>query len=305
MNDLRSMLEFVVVEGALLALLFFGVALLVALLQQGIGQKLTDALGKTSLETGAVLAATAGAVTPFCSCSTVPVLSGLLRARVRIGVCFTFLIASPVINEGVLLVLLRQYSLAEAGVFLVVASALSIAFGVAVDRMGMARFVRTAAEADIGDAIHVGGSAPIATPWAVRLRFALLAAWNELRSSAPHLTVGILAGAVIYGYVPHDAIVQLQAHFPGPVLIFAMALVGVPFYVNAAMVVPIAVALIAKGVAIGPVAAFLVSAAGTIIPQMIMLTKLFRSPLKLYHLVAIVASATLIGIALEWVARFI
>ncbi|HEU0200365.1 MAG TPA: permease [Burkholderiaceae bacterium] len=305
MNDLRSMLEFVFVEGTLLALLFFGVALLVALLQQGIGQRLTDALGKTSLETGTVLAATAGAVTPFCSCSTVPVLSGMLRARLRIGVCFTFLIASPVINEGVLLVLLRQYSLVEAGVFLVVASALSVAFGLLVDRLGMARFVRVSAEGDIGDAVRVGNGAATVTPWGVRFRFAVFAAWNELRSSAPYLAAGIVAGAVIYGYVPHDTIVQLQDRFPAVVLIFLMALIGLPFYVNAAMVVPIAVALIAKGVSIGPVAAFLVSAAGTSIPEMILLTRLFRTPLMLSHVVAIVVSATLIGLALDWVARFV
>src|SRR5574341_1142833 len=139
MNDLKAMLDFVVTEGSLLALLFFAIAFAVALLQQGLGNRLNDALGRTSLETGAVLAATAGAVTPFCSCSTVPVLSGMLRSRVRFGVCFTFLISSPVINEGVLLVLLREYSVAIATVFLFVAGALSIGFGILVDRLGMAR----------------------------------------------------------------------------------------------------------------------------------------------------------------------
>jgi hypothetical protein len=306
MNDLRAVLEFIVYEGSLLALLFFGVALVVTLLQQGIGQRLNDALGRTSLETGAVLAATAGAVTPFCSCSTVPVLSGMLRARVRFGVCFTFLIASPVINEGVMLVLLRQYSLSTAVVFVVLATLLSVAFGVLVDRMGMAKYVRLAAAGDVEGAVRVSGSGGSPrVPMAVRLRFAAFAAWGELRSSAPYLAVGIVIGALIFGYVPQEAIVELQQRFPGVMLIVVMALLGVPFYVNSTMVVPIAVALLAKGLSIGPVAAFLVSAAGTSIPEMILLARLFKAPLVASHVIAIVASATLIGIALAWTAQFL
>lgn len=306
MNDLRAMLEFIVYEGAILGLLFFVIAFAVAMLQQSLGNKLNDALGKTSLETGTVLAATAGAVTPFCSCSTVPVLSGMLRARVRFGICFTFLIASPVINEGVLLVLLREFSLSMATVFLLVAGMLSVAFGIALDRLGFARYVRLAGQgADIEDAVRVssaGGASP--TPWGMRARFAVMAALSELRSSGPYLLVGIVIGAFIYGYVPEDAIVQLQHQFPGLLLILVMALVGVPFYVNATMVIPIAVALLGKGVSIGPVAAFLVSAAGTSIPEMILLTKLFRAPLVVSHVVAIVVSATVIGVVLEWASRF-
>lgn len=307
MNDLRAMLEFIVYEGAVLALLFFTIAFAVAMLQQSLGNKLNDALGKTSLETGTVLAATAGAVTPFCSCSTVPVLSGMLRARVRFGICFTFLISSPVINEGVLLVLLREFSLAIAVVFLLVAGLLSIAFGIALDRLGFARFLRlTGPGFDIDDAVRVSspGGAP-ATPWGMRARFAVMAALNELRASAPYLAVGIVIGALIYGYVPEDALAQLQHQFPGLLLILVMAIAGLPFYVNATMVIPIAVALLGKGVAIGPVAAFLVSAAGTSIPEMILLTKLFRAPLVVSHVVAIVVSATVIGVVLEWASRFI
>jgi uncharacterized protein len=307
MNSLKTTVEFIVYEGVVLALLFFGVAFIVALLQQVLGKKLNDALANTSLETGSVLAATAGAVTPFCSCSTVPVLSGMLKARVRFGICFTFLISSPVINEGVLLVLLREYSLAIAAVFLFVAGTLSVGFGILVDRLGMVRYVRlSGVGGDVEGAVRVGteGNSP-SVHWAVRLRFAAYAAWNELKAAGPYLAVGLVVGAVIYGYVPQDAIAQLQNYFPGVLLVLVMALVGVPFYVNSTMVIPIALALLAKGVAIGPVTAFLVSAAGTSIPEMILLARLFRAPLVVSHVVAIVVSATLIGVTLEWVARFI
>lgn len=307
MNSFKTTVEFIVYEGAVLALLFFGVAFIVAQLQQVLGKKLNDALTNTSLEMGSVMAAVAGAVTPFCSCSTVPVLSGMLKAQVRFGICFTFLISSPVINEGVLLVLLREYSLAIAAVFLFVAGALTVVFGILVDRLGMVRYVRAAnSGGDNEGAVCVGteGNAP-AVDWRIRQRFAAYAAWSELKSSSPYLAVGLVVGAVIYGYVPQDLIAQLQSYFPGVLLVLVMALVGVPFYVNSTMVIPIAVALLAKGVAIGPVTAFLVSAAGTSIPEMIMLARLFRAPLVASHVVAIVVSATLIGVALEWAARFI
>jgi uncharacterized membrane protein YraQ (UPF0718 family) len=303
MGNLHSMVDFVLKEGALLAVLFFVVAMVVAMLQQSVGQKLSGALGKVSLETGSVLAATAGAVTPFCSCSTVPILSGMLQARVRFGVCFTFLIASPVINEGVMLVLLRQ-SIPQAILFLAVAFVLSVGFGIFLDRIGMARFVKVMpALAGIDGAVHIDGSAPT-VPLKARLRFAAQTAWHELKSSAPYLAIGIFAGALIYGYVPQEALVQLKAWFPGWILIVVMALIGVPFYVNAAMVIPIAVALMEKGLGIGPVAAFLVSAAGTSIPEMVMLLRLFKVPLILWHVATIVICATVIGLALEYGSMF-
>lgn len=299
MSELDNAIAFVLQEGLLLAVMFFAVAFAIAMAQQTVGQRVTNALGKTSLQTGAALAAVAGAVTPFCSCSTVPVLSGMLQSRVRFGVCFTFLIASPVINEGVLLVLLRHQSSAQAIVFVITAFALSVAFGVALDRLGMARFVKELPGAGVGGAVKVSQSKPMPVRLAVRTRFAARSAYAELKTSAPYLAVGVLAGAAIHGYVPHDALAQLQASLPGWALVVAMALVGVPFYVSPAMVVPIAVALLDKGLGIGPLAAFLVSAAGTSIPEMILLARLFRAPLVAWHVLAIVVSATVIGLVLD------
>lgn len=100
MSALDIALGFLLREGLLLAVLFFLVAFVIAMVQQTVGQRLTNALGKTSLEGGAALAAAAGAVTPFCSCSTVPVLSGMLQSRVRFGVCFTFLILAAMQERG-------------------------------------------------------------------------------------------------------------------------------------------------------------------------------------------------------------
>ncbi len=305
MSDFSYMLQFVLREGTLLALLFFAVSMFIALLQQSVGQRVNAALAHTSLGIGTALAATAGAVTPFCSCSTVPILTGMLRANIRFGICFTFLIASPVINEGVLLVLLRQYSPTDAAVFLAAAFSLSVAFGVAVDRLGMGQFVKLAADANMGDAIQVGTSHTATVPLRAKLRFATLTAVNELRSAAPHLLIGVSVGSLIYGYVPQDAIADLQSQFPSVLLIFILALAGVPFYVNATMVVPIALALLLKGLTIGPVVAFLVSGAGTSIPEMILLTRLFTLPLMLSHFIAILVSATLIGLVLEWTVHFI
>ena len=305
MSALDTALGFVLREGVLLAVLFFTVAFAIAMVQQSVGQRLTDALGKTSLETGSAMAAIAGAVTPFCSCSTVPVLSGMLQARVRFGVCFTFLIASPVINEGVLLVLLRHQSSAQAVVFVATAFALSVAFGVALDRIGMARYVKALPDPGVGGAVKVAGGTPLSVPLAAKVKFAARSAWAEFKTSAPYLALGVLAGAAIYGYVPHEALAQLQANLPGWALVMAMALVGVPFYVSPAMVVPIAVALLDKGLGIGPVAAFLVSAAGTSIPEMILLVRLFRAPLVVWHIVAIVVSATVIGLVLDLASRLL
>jgi uncharacterized membrane protein YraQ (UPF0718 family) len=300
MDSIAAMMRFVVVEGSLLALLFLSVAFMVAWLQQSLGARLHAALNSRSLEAGALIAATAGAVTPFCSCSTVPVLSGMLRARLRFGVCFTFLLASPVINEGVLLVLLRQFSVAHAALFLALAFATSMALGILTDRLGLARFVRPLPAEPTMDGVRVDPQTPQRAQALVSARFAIRAAVQELRAALPYLVLGLLAGALIYGYVPEGALGTLADHVPGPWLVLAMACAGIPFYVNASMVVPIALALLTKGLGIGPVAAFLVSAAGTSIPEMILLTKLFRAPLVLSHMLAIVIAASLIGLGLDW-----
>lgn len=305
MSALDTAAAFVLREGLLLAVMFFLVAFAIALAQQSVGQRMANALGKTSLEAGAALAAVAGAVTPFCSCSTVPVLSGMLQSRVRFGICFSFLIASPVINEGLLLVLLRQQSAAQAVLFVATAFALSVAFGVLLDRIGMARFVKALPAADFGGAVQASDGRPLPVPLRARVRFAARSALAELKTSAPYLAIGLLVGAAIYGYVPHEALVQVQAILPGWALVVGLAFLGVPFYVSPAMVVPIALALLDKGLGIGPVAAFLVSAAGTSVPEMILLVRLFRAPLIVWHVLAIVVSATVIGVVLDFASHLL
>jgi uncharacterized protein len=224
-----------------------------------------------------------------------------LQARLRLGVCFSFLIASPVINEGLLLVLLRHQSGAHAALFMGTAFLLSVGFGVLADRLGMARFVKALPTGSVAGAVQVN-AAVARTPWPAHLRFAARSARLELKSSAPYLAVGIGVGAVIYGQVPQDALLALKAGLPAWALIFAMALAGVPFYVSPAMVVPIALALLEKGLGIGPAAAFLVAAAGTSVPEMILLTRLFKAPLVAWHALAIVTSATVIGLLLDHVS---
>lgn len=305
MNGLAQVGQFILREGSLLAVLFLLISMAVSLLQQTVGQRLNDALVNTPLGIGTAVAAAAGAVTPFCSCSTVPILNGMLRAKIRFGICITFLIASPVINEGVLLVLVRQYSVIQAAVFVAVASGLAMTFGMLFDRLDMQRFVKLAPVASAGSAVRVAAGEIATVPLMAKLRTATTTAVNELRATAPYLIGGILVGAVIYGYVPQDAIVTVQGHVPVLLLIGLMAVAGVPFYVNATMIVPIAMALLLKGVSIGPVAAFLVSAAGTGIPEMILLTRLFKLPLIVSHVLSVVISATVIGLTLEWATRYL
>lgn len=301
MSILIKMFEFLAVEGLLLVLLFYIVTFVVVLLQQITGDGLMSRLRRQSLGKGSVYAAIAGAVTPFCSCSTVPVLSGMLRAGIRFGICFTFLIASPVINEGVILVMLREYNLITALFFVAAASTVSIAFGVLVDQLGFATYLRPAVvgpelEGRIESAGGHGG-----LPYLAVLRFASRTALIELRGAAPYLAIGLLIGAFIYGYVPTEWIASLQSHLAPWLQILVLALLGVPLYVNAVMMVPIALALIAKGMVLGPLVAFLVSGAGTSLPELILLGRLFRPTLVVTHVITIVGSAILLGYGMQWI----
>lgn len=301
MNSLLDVLRFVVVDGALLFALFTLITLLILVFQQlSVGSSIQRTLAGsgTSRWRGATLAAVGGAVTPFCSCSTVPVLSGMLRAGIPLSACFTFLIASPVINEGVLVLLAGWGGGIEIVAYLLIAGALAVVAGVFVESSGMASFLRPASNGP--DPLPEGNLAAegerVKPPFSYVLRTAWGGTLMELRHLGPYLAGGILIGALIHGLVPTEMIVGIASQWPPLVMIFAAALLAAPLYISPLMAVPIAFALIGKGVGFGPVVAFLIAGAGTSLPEMILLTRMFRWQLLLAHIATVLIAALALGL---------
>lgn len=293
--------RFLIMDGALLTGLFLFITWGVVLLQQRLPFQATQGqlLGSSGWRS-ALMASIGGVVTPFCSCSTVPILSGMLRAGVGFAPSFAFLVASPVVNEGVFILLISTKGPIPALTFLAAGVALTSAAGVLASRLGLAHHVLIpAAKASPGT--FVGTTGPKWHGWIAAGRFAWLAAVEELRRAAPYLAIGLLIGGLIYGAVPKESLLALVDQVPLWLLYVVCALVGIPLYVSPLAAVPIGLALIEKGLPVGPLITFLVSAIGTSLPEMILLFRLFKLPLVMAHTLTVVVCA----LALGWIVSLV
>ncbi|AJG16536.1 hypothetical protein RK21_05028 [Pseudomonas plecoglossicida] len=248
----------------------------------------------------AFAASVGGVITPFCSCSTIPVLSGMLRAGVGFVPSFAFLVASPVVNEGVFILLFLTVGFIPGAVFIIAGLALTSAAGVIAGRLGMAKHV-TITPAPQSSATFLGQKVAAWPGLQPASRFAWLAAKQELRTVAPYLLVGLLIGGLIYGAVPKDMLIGLVDRLPTPWLYLACALVGVPLYISPIAALPIGFALIEKGFPVGPLVTFLVAAIGTSPPEVMLLFRLFRLPLVIAHTLTVVLCALALGLAVALV----
>jgi uncharacterized membrane protein YraQ (UPF0718 family) len=220
----------------------------------------------------------------------------MLRADIRLSTSFAFLIASPVINEGVIALLLGKSGLMLALVYVGVAGFVTTLAGVLIETMGMARHLRPLSATAGSGALMVdsaGGMPRSSTLVAVRVaaRLALV----ELRQVAPYLAIGLLIGSLIYGLVPDAMLLQLSSSMPEAWLVVVAALIGIPMYISPITVIPIGYALLAKGFPVGPLIAFLIAAAGTSVPEMILLFRIFKWQLVAAHVAVVTVSAVVLG----------
>lgn len=226
---------------------------------------------------GNALAALLGIVTPFCSCSAVPLFIGILSAGVPLGVTFSFLISAPMVNEVALVMLLGLFGWKVAALYLAMGLAVAIVAGLVIGRLGMEQYLEDWVQAVAngqGAGSYEGGS----QSWVQRLE----AGGHHVREIVgkvwPYVLAGIALGAGIHGYVPEDfmaSIMGREAWWSVPVAV----LLGVPMYTNAAGIIPIVQALLGKGAALGTVLAFMMSVIALSAPEMIILRKALKPQL--------------------------
>jgi uncharacterized protein len=294
--------SFVLVEGALLFGLFYGVSLVLALAQQYAGMRqFMERLRHAKLGMGNVYAAVMGAPVPFCACSTIPVLSGMLRMHVRFGICITFLMASPIVNEAVVIVMARYFGLSKTALFVFLGIVFPIMAGIALDLLGFGRFVRERIEDEIPGEVTEGDRPKTGIPWVARIRFANLVALTEVRGIFVYLLIGLVIGGVIHAFVSPARIVSVTQKVPSALLVPVMAVVGAPMSFNLAAVVPVAFALTEKKLPFGPILAFLVAGGALSIPEFFLLAKLFRPQLMVAYAVSVIMVAIAMGYVFSWV----
>jgi uncharacterized protein len=238
-----------------------------------------------------VMAASLGIVTPFCSCSAVPLFIGFVQAGVPLGVTFSFLISAPMVNEVALAMLLALFGWRIALLYLGLGLAVAIAAGWVIGRLHMESSLedwvrempRVTASAESGG---MGGAARIEAGFAA-VREIVGKVW-------PYILVGIAIGAAIHGYVPEAVMASIMgrdAWWAVP----AAVLVGVPMYTNAAGVIPIVQALLGKGAALGTVLAFMMSVIGLSLPETVILRKVLKMRLIVTFVGVVAAGILLVG----------
>lgn len=226
---------------------------------------------------GNVFAATLGIVTPFCSCSAVPLFIGFLSAGVPLGITFSFLIAAPMVNEVALALLFGMFGWKVAGLYLLLGLSVAIVAGVIIGKLGMERYLE-----DWVRALQVAAndvSADERPSWAERIDSAIAQVKDIVGKVWPYILAGIALGAGIHGYVPEDYMAGIMGKDAPWWSVPAAVLIGVPMYSNAAGIIPVVEALIGKGAALGTVLAFMMSVIALSLPEMIILRKVLKLPL--------------------------
>ena len=224
---------------------------------------------------GNVLGSLLGVVTPFCSCSAVPLFIGFVTTGVPLGVTFSFLIAAPMINEVALVLLFGLFGWKVAGLYLATGLLIAMVAGWVIGRLRLEGWVEgwvyeTALPAAAGTEEKVR--------WTGRLALGRDAVKDIVGRVWPYVLAGIAVGAGIHGYVPQDFMASIMgkgAWWSVPLAV----LIGIPMYSNAAGIIPVVQALLEKGAALGTVLAFMMAVIGLSLPETIILRKVLKMPL--------------------------
>ncbi|MBF0142558.1 MAG: permease [Magnetococcales bacterium] len=258
-------------------------------------EKVRTLIGGKSHGAGYVLAVVLGAVTPFCSCSSVPLFIGFLEGGIPVGVTMAFLITSPLVNEVAVVILGAVMGWKMTLVYVATGMGIGILGGALIDRLHLERWVEEYVwKLRLGQAALVG----VDGSWRTRVSYA----WGEVRGIVGRLwlyvLLGIAIGAGLHGYVPQELFLRYAAA-DNPFAVPAAVLMGLPLYSNATGVIPVAEALIAKGVPMGTVIAFMMSVVGVSIPEFVMLRKVLKPKMLLFFGVYLTLSFIVIGYLLN------
>jgi uncharacterized membrane protein YraQ (UPF0718 family) len=223
---------------------------------------------------GNVLASLLGVVTPFCSCSAVPLFIGFVTTGVPLGVTFSFLISAPMVNEVALVLLLGLFGWKVAGLYLVTGLGIAMVAGWVIGRLGLERWV----EGWVYQTATGPSSEATAPSWSDRVRLGRDAVIEIVGKVWPYLLAGIAVGAGIHGYVPENFMASIMGKGTWWSVPLAVV-IGIPMYSNAAGIIPVVQALLGKGAALGTVLAFMMSVIGLSLPEMVILRKVLKLPL--------------------------
>lgn len=254
----------------LLAVLIFLIGVVRTYLPQN---KLKEWMSKGGLAGNAV-AAIFGAITPFCSCSSIPLFISFLKAGAPLGVTFSFLITSPLINEYLVILMLGTFGMRITLLYVIFGMTMGILAGAVIGKMGLERHLEPdMAGEDPSETTALGNM-----PFQKRLKFGWDESWSIISKIWIWILVGVGIGALIHNYVPQETVHSLM-ETTGIFSVPVATILGVPLYGSCAAIVPVAVVLFEKGIPLGTALAFMMAMSALSLPEAIMLRRIMKLPL--------------------------
>jgi len=297
-SPLGSALDFFIYDTAkiffLLVVIIFAISLLRSFFPP---EKTKGLLEKVPEFIGNILAALLGIVTPFCSCSAVPLFIGFIEAGVPLGVTFSFLVSAPMVNEVALIMLWGLFGWKIALLYVASGLVVAIASGWIIGRLKLEKWVE-----EYVYRIRAGRTVAEAMSWKDRGRYAVGYVGEIVGKVWPYVLVGIAIGGFMHGYAPAD----LLARYAGPSVWYAVplaVLIGVPLYSNAAGVIPIVKVLMEKGMAMGTSLAFMMAVTALSLPEAIILRKVLKPKLLALYFGVVAIGIMLTGFLFNAVIR--
>ena len=236
---------------------------------------------------GNTMAALLGIVTPFCSCSAVPLFIGFVEAGVPLGVTFSFLISSPMVNEIALIMLWGLFGWKIALIYTGTGVVLAVLSGIVIGKLKMEKYVQ-----DYVWEIKAGNGEIVETNLREKLVYARNYTAELLKRIWPYVIIGIALGGVVHGFIPTDFVVKYAGR-DNPFAVLVAVLIGIPLYSNAAGMIPVVQALVGKGMAMGTVLAFMMSVTAISFPEAVILKNVLKMRL-IYTFFGIVAVGIII-----------
>ena len=254
-------------------------------------EKTRKALEGKSLFAGNVMASGLGILTPFCSCSAIPLFLGFVEAGIPLGVTFSFLIAAPLINEVALILLAGLFGWKVALIYVFTGLTIAIVSGFVLEKLKLQRYVAEWV-------FTVKSNQPELAEEKLTFNSRMNAGFDSVKEIVGkiwiYVLIGIAVGAGAHGFVPEDYLVRIMGEGNWYAVPLAI-LLGIPLYSNAAGIIPIVSVLMEKGVTLGTALAFMMSVIGLSLPEIIILKKVLKWQLIVIFIVVVATGITLVG----------
>lgn len=287
-TQLYSAANFFIYDSLVILILLIVIIFIVSFIRTYFApEKVRLYLAKKNKYLGNVLASLLGIITPFCSCSAVPLFLGFVEAGVPLGATFSFLAASPMINEVALVMLLGMFGFKIATIYIISGLLIAIFSGIIIDRLKIENLL---ADFVLKNKINVSNFEIKDKNFKERLKYANEYTLDIVKKVWLYVLIGIGIGAWIHGYIPADFL----AKYAGSNNWFAVplaTLIGIPLYSNAAGIIPLIGALTEKGVAMGTALSFMMAVTALSLPEFIILKKVMKTKL-------IVIYASIVGLGI-------